>query len=1041
MENTRRLHRIFPLGAACALGIVLLALWACQITADKKVETVNFDQMYANLSQYDSVVIVFRDGTGDFPDTIFAGKVDSHAKIQHLPVKGWDGGKADFFISGFNGGILVYQIEKRLDGRNNQVDTNVLIIDPASALSGDARNLTMHEGDSLPLPRISVSPDSLSDKGILWRVSDTAILVLGPDYIKAKTHGSATLTAKLRSDSAKTFAILITIPPKGNAIDSTPAVAKDTTPPNKPVVQGPAASASAQPTWTWSSGGGGGTGAFRFSLDIDSFPEPETMVLSYTPTSALSDGVHTLYVQERDSAGNWSASGNFPIIISLPIPDAPIVKVVPTGTTNNANPVWSWSGTGSGGFQFRLDSNSFVGMTTAVADTAFTPLTPLPEGPHTLYVRQKNAADAWSPAGNASVTVDLTPPPVPKAYGTSPTNLPPKWTWTGGGGAGVFRYRLADSNFTSSDKETTDSSYALASATSGTTYILYVQERDPAGNWSGAGSKSIVYDLTQPVVSILSPQASGTYYASSNVTVSGTATGPQPISKVTYRIGTGSPSNADFTAPDWNIPALALPEGTSTQVTVDVVDDAGNSAEATLNLFLDATAPSAPTLTNGPAAIAVPKGSFGWNPGGDGTAGSGLNGRYRYNLNGGPWMDTTAALLVDLPLQVGNNVFNVQEQDRVLLWSASATRTVVVDTTAPLITLTSHANPAASSSLNLTLVGQVQDSGGTGVSAMVVAGQASGSGTVTIIGTTWTSAALTLASGLNTLRVTATDQAGNSRTLPVQITVNVPAPVVKIKIPSDSLTLTHLDTIRVYYAIDGVAGSKLFDIPKDSVYRLEIASPPNASGNIGRDTVKVTRDATPPQAPTLSRSRTPTNDSAVWTWTSNGDNPGGTGVRSPKWFRYSLNNGATWTESSQTRYKATAQGSYTLIVEEEDMAGNWSEKSEEKTILIDKTPPSIAITTRDNYVTNRSKVLIYYKVDNAAVATPLVCDLTKPEQPNICAVDSTDSAGNAGSASITVWYRPNTLFFSPDGNGPASTGSTWDSASSDLTNIPEGKEL
>lgn len=1039
MEKTIRPYRILPLAAACAFGIVLLALWACQVTSDKKPETASFDQMYDKLAPYDSVVIVFNDGNGNFLDTVFAGKVDSHAKLQNLPVKGWDGGKADILISGFNGRILVYQIEKRFDGSNNKVDTNILLIEPASALNGDVRNMAMQEGDSLPLPRIAVTPDNLSDKRIFWRVSDTALLLLGPDYLKAKKQGSATLTAKLRSDSAKTFAIQIAISRNGSGIDSPVVVAKDTTPPNKPVVQGPATSATDQPTWTWSSGGGDGAGAFRFSLDIDSFPKPETTALSYAPASALPDGAHTLYVQERDSAGNWSASGKFSILISIPVPGAPIVKVVPAGTTNNPEPVWSWSGTGSGGFQFRLDSNSFVGMTSAVADTTFTPSAPLSEGPHTLYVRQKNAADAWSPSGNASVTVDLTPPPVPKVFGTSPTNLVPKWTWAGSGGAGVYRYRLNDSGFTGSDKETTDTSYALASAATGTTYILYVQERDLAGNWSGAGSKSIFYDLTQPVISILSPQASGTYYTSSNVTVSGTATGPHPITKVTYRIGTGSPSNATFTAPNWSIPAFALPEGSLTQVTVDVVDNAGNSAEASLNVFLDATAPSAPTLTTGPAAAtAALKGSFGWNSGVDGTTGSGLNGRYRYNLNGGPWKDTTAVLLMDLPLQPGNNVFNVQEQDRALLWSASASRSVVVDTTAPLISLTSPANPATSASLNVILVGQVKDSGGTGVASMVVTGQASGTGAVTITGTTWATAALTLASGPNTLRITATDLVGNSRTLAVQITVNVPAPVVKITTPSDSLTLTHLDTLRVYYTIDGVAGNKLFNIPKDSVYRLVVASPPNASGNIGRDSVKITRDATPPQAPTLSRSRTPSNDSAVWTWTSNGDNPGGTGMRSPKWFRYSLNYGATWTESSQTKYKAAAEGSYTLIVQEEDNAGNWSASSQEQTIVVDKTPPSVAITTRDNYVTNRSKVLIYYKVNNAAVATPLVCDLTLPDQGNICTASATDSAGNTGSASITVWYRPNTMFFTTNGSGP---GSTWDSASSDLSTIPDGKEL
>jgi len=899
----------------------------------------------------------------------------------------------------------------------------------------------MREGDSLPLPSITVTPDNLSDKGLLWRVSDTSLLLLRPDFILAKSQGSATLTAKLRSDSAKTFVIQIAISSKGGVKDTIPVPAKDTTPPNKPLVQSPASSATAQPTWTWSSGGGG-AGVYRFSLDVDSFPKPESMVTSYTPSTNLGDGVHTLYVQERDSAGNWSSSGKSAILISVLQPGAPKVQVTPSGITNNAKPVWSWSGSDGSGFQFRLDSNSFVDMTTTVSDTAFTPPTGLSEGLHTLYVREKSSANLFSAVGNASVTVDLTPPVPPQVHGTSPTNITPKWTWSGGGGAGIFRYRLADSLFTSSDKEVPDTSFALSSATSGANYTLYVQERDLAGNWSGAGSKSIHYDLTQPVVSILSPQASGTYYTSSNVTLSGTATGPQTISKVTYRIGTGSPSNATFTAPNWSIPAMVLPEGVLTQVTVSAVDNLGNSGEATLSLFLDATAPTAPTLTTVPnASISILKASFGWNPGGDGANGSGLNGHYRYNVNGGPWKDTTATLLLDLPLQLGDNIFNVQEQDRALLWSASAARSVIVDTTAPILTLASHANPATITSLTITLAGQVKDSGGTGVASMVVSGQASGSGTVTVTGATWTTAALTLSAGANTLRVTATDQVGNSRILPVQITANLPASVVLITNPSDSLTITRLDTIRVSYTIDGTAGNKLFNIAKDSIYRLVVASPPNASGNISRDTVKVTRDATPPQAPNLTPGRNPTNDSAVWTWTSKGDNAGGAGMRSPNWYRYSLNNGSTWTETSLTRYKATTEGSYTLIAQEQDKAGNWSASSQEQTIVVDKTPPTVAILTRNNYITNRSQVLIRYTV-NSVEASPVVCTLTKADQSNTCSASSTDAAGNVGSASITVWYRPNTWFFTANGTGP---GTSWDSATSDLNILKlsgmDGKEL
>ena len=71
------------------------------------------------------------------------------------------------------------------------------------------------------------------------------------------------------------------------------------------------------PTWTWSSAGdGSGHGFYRCWLDT----KPNdgwklTSDTSYTPSSALPPGSHTLYVQEQDDSGNWSASDRHTIVI------------------------------------------------------------------------------------------------------------------------------------------------------------------------------------------------------------------------------------------------------------------------------------------------------------------------------------------------------------------------------------------------------------------------------------------------------------------------------------------------------------------------------------------------------------------------------------------------------------------------------------------------------------------------------------------------------------------------------------------------------
>ena len=649
-------------------------------------------------------------------------------------------------------------------------------------------------------------------------------------------------------------------------------------------------------------------------------------------------------------------------------------------------------------------------------------------GPNVISRSARDSAGKIFTA-NVTVTLDTTPPLKPVISGSSPTNVKPRWTWsTGGGGSGEYRFRLGDALFPADAPTVRDSAYTLVPVpVSGTTYTLYLEERDLAGNWSAPSSHPIRFDVTAPVVAITLPQTSGTYFTSAaTVTLSGTASGPVAIAQVNFKVGAGAAAAATFAAGNWSTTAIPLTEGASVPVTITAVDQAGNTGEAILTVLMDATAPSAPVISTAPAAeINAVKGNFAWTPGTDGTAGSGLNGRYRYSLNSGPWKDTTAALLSNLPLIEGSNVFAVQEQDRAQLWSVSATRTVLVDTTGPVITLSSHTNPASSPSLTLTLSGQVKDNG-TSVASMLVSGQQSGAAAVTITAGTWATAALTLKAGANALVLTATDKLGNDRTLAVTVNVDLAAPAVAITKPTDSLTLTRFDTLTVSYTVDGAAKTQLFTLV-EGVNRLVVASTANASGKIGRDTVKVTRDATAPNAPSLVRGTTPSKTGATWTWTSNGDNAGGAGVRNPPSYRYSLDAGSNWTANSTGQYQQTAEGSWTLIAQEQDKAGNWSASSTAQTMVVDKTPPSVVITgPRANYVTNAASVPLSFKVDNGVEQT-VSCNLPAPDGANTCTASATDGANNTGTANLTVYRRANAYFVTLNGAGTR-TGANWENA-------------
>jgi hypothetical protein len=106
---------------------------------------------------------------------------------------------------------------------------------------------------------------------------------------------------------------------------------------NAPTVMGLTPTNDTTPTWTWVSGGGG-NGTYRYKLDdsnLASGGATTTTNTSYTPISALSNGTYTLYVQERDAAGNWSTSGSFTITIDTLAPVVGTFTVITSSTSRN----------------------------------------------------------------------------------------------------------------------------------------------------------------------------------------------------------------------------------------------------------------------------------------------------------------------------------------------------------------------------------------------------------------------------------------------------------------------------------------------------------------------------------------------------------------------------------------------------------------------------------------------------------------------------------------------------------------------------------
>jgi hypothetical protein len=269
-------------------------------------------------------------------------------------------------------------------------------------------------------------------------------------------------------------------------------VTVDSTMPNAPVVTSAAALATnATPTWTWTPGGGG-AGTFRYQLNAtDDDGWTTVTATSYTPATALANGTYTLYVQERnDESGSWSAPGSYAVTVDTTPPAAPVVTSA-TVLTDNPTPTWSWTsgGGGNGMFRYQLDSTDPNGWTINPA-TSYTPLTALADGTHVLYVKELDDAGHMSPAGSYAVTVDTTPPAAPTVTAALVTARRSAWTWTsGGGGNGTFQYQLDSTG--GAWTPTTATRFVSTEDLALGAHVLYVRERDDAGNWSAIGSCSI----------------------------------------------------------------------------------------------------------------------------------------------------------------------------------------------------------------------------------------------------------------------------------------------------------------------------------------------------------------------------------------------------------------------------------------------------------------------------------------------------------------------------------------------------------------------
>ncbi len=141
-------------------------------------------------------------------------------------------------------------------------------------------------------------------------------------------------------------------------------------------------------------------------------------------TRLVSNGVHTLTVQARDSAGNTSTSNSVRITVSnTEDTTPPTVSLAAPASGSTVEGVTTESATGSddvgiAGIQFKLDGVNLGGEVTAApySRTWYTVL--VANGEHSLTALARDVAGNTAAAAPITVTVSNTPPPPPPPTGT-----------------------------------------------------------------------------------------------------------------------------------------------------------------------------------------------------------------------------------------------------------------------------------------------------------------------------------------------------------------------------------------------------------------------------------------------------------------------------------------------------------------------------------------------------------------------------------------------------------------------------------------------
>ncbi len=745
---------------------------------------------------------------------------------------------------------------------------------------------------------------------------------------------------------------------------------------------------------------------------------------SFTPTG-LADGAHTIVASQTDSFGNTgSASLSFTLDTTAPL----VAITSPGGPTNQA--AQTITGTvdvaDAGATVTLLDGTTALGSAVVQSNGSWSIPVTLSSGSNSLTAQVSDLAGNSATSSAVVYTLSTTAPTVSEALtidtGSSASDhITSNDALSGSGLANTVVHFTIDGTL-SATTVTTNAQGAWSFTPTGLAdgaHTIVASQTDSFGN-TGSASLSFTLDTTAPLVAITSPGGPTNQAAQ---TITGTVDVADAGATVTLLDGTTALGSAVVQSNgSWSIP-VTLSSG-SNSLTAQVSDLAGNSATSSAVVYTLST--TAPTVSE---ALTIDTGSSASDhiTSNDALSGSGLaNTVVHFTIDGtlsattvttnaqGAWSFTPTGLADGAHTIVASQTDSFGN-------TGSASLSFTLDTTAPLVAITSPGGPTNQAAQTITGTVDVADAGAT--VTLLDGTTALGSAVVQSNGS-W-SIPVTLSSGSNSLTAQVSDLAGNSATSSAVVyTLSTTAPTVSEALTidtgssasdhitsNDALSGSGLANTVVHFTIDGTLSATTVTTNAQGAWSFTptgladgahtiVASQTDSFGNTGSASLSFTLDTTAPLVAITSPGG-PTNQAAqTITGTVDVADAGAT---------VTLLDGTTALGSAVVQSNGSwsipvtlSSGSNSLTAQVSDLAGN-SATSSAVVYTLESAPPTIAMgVVGQNDVVNVTQttagVVISGTESNADGQTVTITILNSGNQ----VVDTLTTVASAGTWSTTL---------------------------------------